>query len=116
MVGEEKMGAGVSRLKGSGPRAIDLDYWLHRSEGFRVDSPVGRVGLVAELRFGSSADRPDALVVRVGLLGRRLLIPVGQVAEVIPAERRVVLRAAPRPTSVWLRGLGRRPRPAGGGG
>jgi hypothetical protein len=108
----------VSRLSGSGPRAIDLDYWLHRCEGFRVDSPDGRVGVVVELRFGSSAERPDALAVRAGLFGRLLLIiPVEQVAEVLPQERRIVLRASPRPTAVErLRNLRGRGRGSGGGG
>jgi hypothetical protein len=91
----------VSRLKGSGPQAIDLDYWLHRSEGFRVDCPVGRVGFVAELRFGTSMARPDALAVRAGLFGRLLLIvPVEQVAELLPQERRIILRGSPRPTAI----------------
>ena len=90
----------MSRLKGSGPGAIDLDYWLHRSEGFRVDSPSGRVGFVEELRFGSSMQRPDALAVRAGLFGRVLLIiPVEQVAQILPQERRILLRASPRPTA-----------------
>ena len=103
-------------MSGSGPGAIDVDYWLHRCEGFRVDSPGGRVGVVAELRFGSSAVRPDALVVRPGLLGRLLLIPVEQVAEVVPRERRVVLRASPRSTVLArLRRLRPRMRADGGG-
>ena len=108
----------MSRLKGRGPRAIDLDYWLHRSEGFRVDSPDGRVGFVSELRFGTSMARPDALAVRAGLFGRLLLIvPVEQVAEVLPQERQIVLRASPRPTAVErLRNLRGRGRESGGGG
>ena len=108
----------MSRLKGNGPRAIDLDYWLHRCEGFRVDSPDGRVGFVAELRFGTSMARPDALAVRAGLFGRLLLIiPVEQVLEVVPQERRIVLRASPRPTAVErLRSLRGRPWRGGGGG
>jgi hypothetical protein len=81
------------------PRAsgFDLDYWLCRCEGFRVESPTGRrVGLVEELRFRSRLDRPDALAVRTGLLGRRLLLfPVEDVAELVPREERLVLRTAP---------------------
>ena len=105
-------------MKGSGPRAIDRNYWLHRSEGFRVDSPDGRVGFVSELRFGTSMARPDARTVRAGLFGRLLLIvPVEQVAEVLPQERRIVLRASPRPTAVErLRNLRGRGRESGGGG
>src|SRR5439155_12153506 len=105
------------RLKGSGPGAFDLDYWLHRSEGFRVDSPDGRVGFVAELRFGTSMARPDALAVRAGLFGRLLLIVlVEQVAELLPQERRIVLRGSPRPTAIGrLRNLRVRLRPGEGG-
>jgi hypothetical protein len=112
------MDVGVSRLTGSGPGAIDRDYWLHRCEGFRVDSLDGRVGFVAELRFGTSMARPDALAVRAGLFGRRLLIvPVEQVAEILPQERRIVLRGSPRPTAIErLRSLHGRGRESGGGG
>jgi hypothetical protein len=91
----------VGKREGSGPGAIDRDYWLHRSEGFRVDSPDGRVGFVEELRFGSSTERPDALAVRAGLFGRLLLIvPIDQVEKILPDERRIVLRASPRPTAI----------------
>ena len=38
------------------------DYWLHRCEGFRVDSPRGRLGIVEELRFRSNAERATTLV------------------------------------------------------
>jgi len=109
----ERTKHGMSNRKGNGPGAIDRDYWLHRSEGFRVDSPDGRVGFVKELRFGSSMDRPDALAVRAGLFGRLLLIvPVEQVKAILPQERRIVLRASPRPTAIErlraLRGRGGR--------
>jgi hypothetical protein len=75
---------------------LGRDYWLRRCEGFRVDGPEGRIGHVYSIRFGGSAE-PDLLEVRAGLLGRRmLLIPVAQVAEVIPEERRLVLAGSPR--------------------
>jgi hypothetical protein len=108
----------VSRLAGGGPGAIDRDYWLHRSEGFRVDSPDGRVGFVSELRFGSSMERPDALGVRAGLFGRLLLtVPVEEVAEILPRERRMILRASPRATAIGrLRNLRGRSRLHAGGG
>ena len=53
-----------------------------------------------------------------GLFGRLLLIiPVEQVLEVVPQERRIVLRASPRPTAVErLRSLRGRGRGSGGGG
>jgi hypothetical protein len=74
---------------------FDLDYRLCRCEGFRVESPRGREGVVEEVHFGSRIDRPDAIVVRSGLLRRRLLIPVDEVAEVVLREERVVLARAP---------------------
>jgi hypothetical protein len=75
---------------------FDLDYRLCRCEGFRVDSPEGRVGVVQEAHFRSRIDRPDALVVRTGLLGRLLMISVEEVAEVSLGEERVVLVRAPQ--------------------
>ena len=69
------------------------DYWLHRCEGFRVDSPRGRLGIVVELRFRSSAECPDSFAIRTGWLRRRLIVvPIEQVDEILPRERRVMLR------------------------
>jgi hypothetical protein len=71
------------------------DYWLHRCEGFRVESPDGEIGTVRGVRFRSSLE-PELLEVRAGLFGRRsLLIPVEQVEQVIAKERRIILRASP---------------------
>lgn len=71
----------------------DTDYWLRQSEGFVVESAGGRVGIVERLRFESRADRPDYLIVRAGRLGRRHLeIPVDDVAEILPREKRIRLR------------------------
>lgn len=72
------------------------ESWLSRCEGFVVDSPGGRVGTVEDVRFGSRADLPDALGVRAGLLGRRLLIVSTEtVAAIVPSSRRIVLRGTP---------------------
>ena len=51
----------------------------------------------ARVHFLSRIDRPDALAVQTGFLGRRVVIPVEDVAEVSLGEERVVLRRAPRP-------------------
>jgi hypothetical protein len=80
------------------PRQSSLgrEYWLRRCEGFRVEGPGGRVGYVRGIRFGSEAD-PEALEVGAGLLGRRrLLIPVSEVAQILPEERRLILHGHPR--------------------
>ena len=66
---------------------------LVRCEGFEVDSPVGLVGFVEGLRFGSRIDVPDFLEVRGGRLGRELLlVPVEAVQEISPEEERVLVR------------------------
>jgi uncharacterized protein with ACT and thioredoxin-like domain len=74
------------------PLAWDDDYWLCRCEGFRVDAPAGRVGLVEAVRFGSRLDRPDELLVRGGVLGnRQLVVAVSDVQRVIPRQQRIVV-------------------------
>jgi hypothetical protein len=91
------MAAGPQRPRDA---ASNFDYWLRRCEGFRVDAPQGRVGFVEEVRYASRCDRPDAIAVRVGLLGRLLLIvPVGEIAEILPREERILLHRSPRRTA-----------------
>jgi len=78
------------------PSSLERDYWLCRCEGFWVDSPAGRIGLVDGLRFLSRIDQPDLLEVRGGALGRRLLlVPTDQVDQILFSEGRLVLREAP---------------------
>jgi hypothetical protein len=86
--------------------AFDLDYRLCRCEGFRVDSPAGRVGVVREVHFRSRIDRPDALAVKTGFLGPVLLIPVDDVAEVSLREERVVLLRGPQRNDLRKRLVG----------
>jgi hypothetical protein len=76
------------------PIVFDDDYWLCRCEGFRVESPTGRVGVVAEVRFESRVDRPDELVVRGGLFGNRVIaVAVAEVIDVLPRQQRIVISA-----------------------
>jgi hypothetical protein len=76
----------------------ERSYALCRCEGFRVDSPTGKVGLVEGLRYQSRIDQPDALEVRAGWLGRKLLlIPVEDVDQIFVEEGRLVLRMQPAP-------------------
>jgi hypothetical protein len=66
---------------------------LARCEGFEVHSPVGVVGFVEGIRFGSRIDTPDFLEVRGGRLGRELLlIPVEAVQEVSNEEELLLVR------------------------
>ena len=81
-------------LAESSHASFDRDYWLAHCEGYRVESPAGGVGLVEEV-IPPSDDRPGLLVVRGGLLGRRLLlVPTSDVAVVVPRALRLFLRSA----------------------
>lgn len=74
----------------------DPDYMLCRCEGFDVESPGRRVGIVEGLRYHSRIDRPDVLEVRAGPFGRHLLlIPVEEVEQVLFEESRLILRRTP---------------------
>jgi hypothetical protein len=73
--------------------------WIARCEGFGVISPDGRIGTVEEVRYGPSRrwDSPTELAVQAGRGGkRRLIVPVDDVAAVVPDDRVVLLRSAPR--------------------
>jgi hypothetical protein len=71
-------------------------YWLCRCEGFRVDSPDGRFGLVEAVMFRVRPEEPDALIVRAGVLGRKLVIvPLDAIEDVLPRRQRVVLNRVP---------------------
>jgi ribosomal 30S subunit maturation factor RimM len=70
------------------------DYWLHRCEGFTVWQGRRELGKVTGLRFHASTE-PELLEVRSGRFGKRLLIPVEQVEEIDPEQRRVVLGRNP---------------------
>jgi hypothetical protein len=89
------------------------EYWLCRCEGFEVDAPDGRVGVVEGLRFLSRLDRPDELEVRGGRFGRDLtLIPTDLVDTVDAAAGRLVLRSPVRQRGDLLQGLLLHLRPA----
>jgi hypothetical protein len=92
---------------------VQTAYSLARSEGFRVDSPTGPVGLVEGVRFVSRIDEPDLLEIRGGRFGRELLlIPIEEVAEVRQDEGRIIIRTAPDPSGDLLHEVGDRLRRA----
>ncbi|HZR90813.1 MAG TPA: hypothetical protein VFA44_00205 [Gaiellaceae bacterium] len=69
---------------------FDRDYWLGRCHGYLVDAGGKRLGVVVEVRFGERLDRPAALAIRGGRLGRALtLVAVDDVEEIDPSARRV---------------------------
>jgi hypothetical protein len=73
--------------------------WVARCEGFGVVSPEGRIGTVEEIRYGPSRrwDSPTELAILAGRGGKlRLIVPVDDVAEVVPDDRLVMLRSSPR--------------------
>jgi hypothetical protein len=75
---------------------FDTDYWLCRCEGFEVETPEGRLGIVEWLVFRSRHDRPDALAVQTGhVLHRAVFIAVTEIAHVLPEEGRIILTANP---------------------
>ena len=76
---------------------MTLTEKISRSAGYFVEVAQGRVGIVAEVGYAPSArwDHPNALVVRLGRSGSRLIrIAASEVRDVIPAERKVVLANA----------------------
>ena len=67
---------------------------LARCEGYDVYTQRARVGTVESVRMKAGETRPATLTVRTDLLGRWVLeIPADQVVEVVPRERRLVLRS-----------------------
>jgi hypothetical protein len=67
--------------------------WLAGCEGFRVASPSSTLGYVEEVRHDPESGRAGELVVRTGMLaGRRLLVPVQEIAGVVLSERLIVLQ------------------------
>ena len=69
--------------------------WLAECAGFIVESDAGRIGRVAEVERDADSGRPVALVVRAGMAGwRRLVVPVDDVAGVLPGLDRIVLNSS----------------------
>src|SRR5947207_2108631 len=73
----------------------DRDYWLCRCQGFDAYRGGRRPGKVAEVRFRSRHDRPDALVVRGRLSRAPRVVRVEEVESIEPDRQRVVLRDTP---------------------
>ena len=74
---------------------VDQGYWLAHCEGFRVEEPLRRLGIVEEVLAQPDGGEAVALAVRGGVLGRRLtLVPAHDVSLVVPRAKRVFLRGA----------------------
>jgi hypothetical protein len=73
------------------------DYWLTHCEGFRVESDGGRLGFVEEVRRPASRFEGELLGVRAGMLGRRvLLVPIEEVAYIVPRAETIWLKSSAR--------------------
>ncbi len=84
-----KAGEGLNRS----PGPVEAEYWLHHCDGFRVDGPDGRIGVVDHVEQDLEADAPDVVAVASGLWRiRRIRIPLTEVVEVQPGRRRIVVR------------------------
>jgi hypothetical protein len=73
----------------------DLAYWLARCQGFRVESPTGRLGTVVGLRWESRVDRPDRLVIRTRFRHERE-IAIESVERIDPNGRVVYVKTGER--------------------
>jgi hypothetical protein len=78
------------------PSSAWRTQWLATCQGFRVEAPGHstrwRIGHVTGIRFGSSGE-PELLEVRPSLLSRRLLlVRVERVEEILPEQRRLLVR------------------------
>jgi hypothetical protein len=77
------------------PLTDDRDRWLSRCDQFAVYAGERLLGTVDGIRYESRADRPDAIEVRGGPFGRRLLVlPVDEVEAVLPDEQAVLVDEA----------------------
>lgn len=67
---------------------------LADSQGFTVESTIGRIGIVEAIRFAGQPRRPIALVVRTGGPDRDtiVLVPVASIETVVPETREIRLR------------------------
>jgi hypothetical protein len=89
--------------RGIGPYtlgSVDEDYWLGHCDGFRVDGPGGRLGVVQHVVYRSRVDRPDVLAVASGMWRLRTdEVSVQDVVEVRPGEQCLVVRSRPNPVA-----------------
>jgi hypothetical protein len=77
-------------------RLLDTDYWLGHCQGYRVDSPSGRVGIVDDVLFRTDLLRPDTILIRSGLFGTHLTpVPIDDVVEIAPRTEQIMLRDRP---------------------
>jgi hypothetical protein len=92
-VGTRECSAVRSSVQRETDTTIDFEYWLAHCEGYRVDSPRGRVGIVEGVRRAEGAEHAESLAVLAGMFGtRRLIIDVGEVDTIVPYSRCIHLK------------------------
>jgi uncharacterized protein YaiE (UPF0345 family) len=87
-------------------------WWLTQPHQFLVDDDAQQpVGVVDDVEVQPDTGAPHELVVVQGWGRRRVVIPIDAVAEIMPAERRLIVR---RSTQQRWRRLDRRRAPGAG--
>jgi hypothetical protein len=75
------------------PDPVEAEYWLRHCDGFRVDGPDGRIGVVDRVEHTLEPEVPDVVAVASGLWRIHLTrIPLRDVVEVQPDRRRLIVR------------------------
>ena len=72
-------------------------WWLTHPHQFLVDDDAQRpIGVVDDVKAHPDTGSPHELVVVQGWGRRRVVIPIDAVAEIMPADRRLVVRRSTR--------------------
>ena len=91
------LSAGEAMPRPRSPWPVDEAYWLAHCEGFQVDGPDGRIGVVDHVMYESRLDVPDVVSVASGLWRLHSThVPTADVLEVRPEQERLVVRGARR--------------------
>lgn len=79
------------------PWPVDEAYWLAHCEGFQVEGPDGRIGVVDRVVYESRLDVPDVVSVASGLWRlHSTRVPMADVLEVRPEQERLLVRTTER--------------------
>ncbi len=79
--------------EGRGRLENDQVYWLRNCEGFRVETRDG-LGFVEQIRDSKGPEGRETLAIRVGALGRRLLlVSAAEVEVIVPRAKRLWLQS-----------------------
>jgi hypothetical protein len=83
---------GVDGQGPSSPLPGDTEYWLRHCEGFRVESPRRRLGVVECVAAEDALEGAEVVAVRTGgFRSRRVMVALDDVIEVRPSECRLIV-------------------------